>query len=248
MKKKKIYSKLASYLVTALLITSICLCLFVFVQVVNRGYVSIFGYSFFRVYTGSMEPSIPVGSLILTKETDIEDIEINDIVSFYSKEKYMQGKIITHRVVGKDQSPDGKIYLTTRGDANSAADVHFADSENLIGKLKWCSEDGNVFANILAFLSGSFGFFSCIALPALLIAVVIFKRCIGTMMTEIKKLRAEMNGEAKNDISPQDEWKLSISTEFGMTIEEFDEMYARLRADVMEELKQINDREQPKTE
>ena len=185
--------------------------------------------------------------MILTKETNIEDIEIDDIVSFYSKEKYMQGRIITHRVVDKYRGTDGNVYLTTRGDANSAADVHFVDSENLIGRLKWCSEDGNMFAGILAFLSGSFGFFTCIALPALLIAVVIFKRCIGTMMTEIKKLRVEINGKEKKDGSI-DEWKLSMSAEFGMTIEEFEEMYARIRADILEEFKQINDREQSKTE
>ena len=262
MKEKKKTSKLASYLTTALLIVAICLCLFVFVQVVNRGYVSFFGYSFFRVSTGSMEPTLPVGTLIMTEETDIGDVEIDDIVSFYSKETYMQGRIITHRVVAKDVGSDGRVYLTTRGDANSAADVHFVDSENLIGRLKWSSEDGNVFADILAFVSSSFGFFSCIALPAIVIAIFIFKRCIYTMMTEMKKLKEEMQGlseeiaEGEREDGKETEYSEDIKEEPTPTaaaqsdasLEEYEEMYERIRADLLEELKQSNDRGQQKTE
>lgn len=257
MKREKKISKLASYLTTALLVVAICLCLFVFVQVINRGYVSFFGYSFFRVSTGSMEPSIPVGSLIMTKETSINDIELNDVVSFYSKEAYMQGRIITHRVVAKDVGSDGKVYLTTRGDANSAADIHFVDSENLIGKLLWCSENGNFFADLLAFVSSGFGFFACIALPAIVIAIFIFKRCIYTMMTEIKSLKNEMESLSDNpdgdktkegEKEAKKEPTQSVGAPLDISLEEYEEMYERIRADLLEELKQSNDRGQQKKE
>ena len=250
MKEKKKISKLASYLTTALLTVATCFCLFVFVQVINRGYVSFFGYSFFRVSTGSMEPTIPVGSLIMTERTDIDDVEINDVVSFYSKETYMQGRIITHRVVAKDVGSDGRVYLTTRGDANSAADIYFVDSETLIGRLRWCSEDESLFAKVLAFISSGFGFFSCIVLPAIVIAILIFKRCIYMMMTEIRNLRNAMRSYAEEYEREErkEESNNTDSVSLDMTAEEYEQMYQRIRADIVEELKQSNDRGQQKKE
>ena len=146
---KKIRNKLISGAVTVILILSICVCLFAFVQVVNKGYVSFFGYSFFKVTTGSMEPTISVGSLILTKDVEIDTLEINDVVSFFSKEAYLNGKIITHRVVEKETSGTGQVLLTTRGDANSSTDIHRVDESNLIGKVVWISGEGNVFAKLI---------------------------------------------------------------------------------------------------
>lgn len=264
-KQNKTRNKLISGLATFFLIMSICLCLFVFVQVINKGYVAFGGYSFFRVATGSMEPSIPVGSLILTKEKNIETIEIDDVVSFYSKESYMSGSIITHRVVDKNEGLDGSILLTTRGDANSTADIHYVDSENLIGKVIWTSGSGNFFAKLIAFFSSKMGFFTCIALPAMLISVFIFKKCMKTIMLDMKRLKAQM-GEAEinadsdsNNISMTDisadaadseqdtqETKQQNSAEKGVGSQEYDEMYARIRAELIEELKRTDDREQSK--
>ena len=69
-----------SLLVTIMLILAVCLCLYACVQVLSRGYVNIGGFMMFRVVTGSMEPTIPVGALLLTKEVDIDSVRINDII------------------------------------------------------------------------------------------------------------------------------------------------------------------------
>ncbi len=243
--------KLLSVFITALLIFSVALCLFVFVQVVTRGYVSFAGYSFFRVTTGSMEPTLPIGTLILTRETDIDSIELDDVVSFYSKEQYMQGKIITHRVIDREVSADGSVLLTTRGDANSSADVYFVDRDNLIGKLVWSSKDDSVIASIVAFLSGKIGFFTCIALPILLVAVVIFKRSMGTMMKEIKNLKeqiAEAPADGAADMSECESAEKPATPDEAkgdmpdISPEEFDAMYERIRDELIKELKAENDR------
>jgi signal peptidase I len=264
-KQNRTRNKLISGLATFFLIMSICLCLFVFVQVINKGYVAFGGYSFFRVATGSMEPSIPVGSLILTQEKEIETIEIDDVVSFYSKESYMNGSIITHRVVDKNEGLDGSILLTTRGDANSTADIHYVDSENLIGKVIWTSESGNFFAKLIAFFSSKMGFFTCIALPAMLISVFIFKKCMKTIMLDMKRLKAQMNEEkididsdsnstsvidisanaADSDQNAQ-EIKQQDSAKNSIDPHEYDEMYDRIRAELIEEVKRTDDREQSK--
>ena len=244
--ENQISKKIISGSVTAILIVTVVLCLFAFVQVINKGYVSIFGCSLFRVATGSMEPSIHVGALLLTKDDPIDTVEINDIVSFFSKEAYMKGRIITHRVVAIEKGVTGQVMLTTRGDANSSTDIHRVDEENFIGKVVWVSDEENIFARLLAFLSGGVGFFSCIAIPAILTSVSIFKRCINELTLDIKRLKEEnaylidekVADSQQESISPQ------TSTKPELTSEEYEEMCARIRAELTEELKKEDDREQ----
>ena len=87
--EKNVLSRIITTVVTLILISAIALCLFVTIQVLGKGYTSFGGYSFFRVITGSMEPEIPVGTLILTKEVDINTLNIGDIISFRSKSSEM---------------------------------------------------------------------------------------------------------------------------------------------------------------
>ncbi len=242
MEKQSKKTKILSGLVTVLLILSIGLCLFVFAQVSGKGYVSMFGFSFFRVTTGSMEPSIPVGAIILTQKTDIESIGIDDVVSFYSKETYMQGAIITHRVVDQDVGPDGNVRLTTRGDANPAADIYYVDKGNLIGRLVWNSAGDNPLAKAIAFLSGRIGFFTCIALPILLVAVSIFRKSMRTMLEEIKNIQQQMseeqNAEKQTTIETEE-----VIEDPDISRSEYEEMYDRIRAELIKELEARNGRE-----
>lgn len=206
-----------------------------------------FGYSLFKVTTGSMEPTISVGALILTKDEPIDAIEEKDIVSFFSKEAYMKGRIITHRVVARETSATGQIMLTTRGDANSSTDIHRVDEENLIGKVIWISGEENVFAIAMNFLSSGAGFFTCIALPAIIISVIIFKRGIAVIMTDIKRLNEETEieynggGSGENtDTEPTE----TTGARTELSAEEYEELCKRIRAELSEELKAGDDREQ----
>ena len=71
---------------TIILCIMVLFSLLISVQIVVRGYANIFGFSFFRVVTGSMEPTLPVGSILLCRSEAIEDIEADDIVCFRSQE------------------------------------------------------------------------------------------------------------------------------------------------------------------
>ena len=72
--KKTRLQEQMSLLVTILLVFAVALCLYTVVQVLSQGYVNIGGFMLFRVVTGSMEPTIPVGALMLTREVDINSI------------------------------------------------------------------------------------------------------------------------------------------------------------------------------
>ena len=54
------------------------------------------GYKFMIVSSGSMEPTLPLGSLVIVTPCDYEDLELGDIVTMDAG-----GVNLTHRIVGK---------------------------------------------------------------------------------------------------------------------------------------------------
>ena len=73
-------------------------------------------------------------SLILVKKTDPSQIQVGDVISFYSADPALDGAVNTHRVIAIEQ--DGTEWkYTTQGDANNIPDQYGTDSEALIGKV-----------------------------------------------------------------------------------------------------------------
>ena len=92
---------------------------------------SIFGNKFFIVLTGSMSPTIKVGDLIVVKDINPEQIQVNDVITFGSK---ASDNITTHRV--KEVLNSGQeIQYVTQGDANNVEDPIPVESELLLGKV-----------------------------------------------------------------------------------------------------------------
>lgn len=80
------------------------------------------------VLTGSMEPELPVGSLLIISPAEYKDIEIGDDITFV-RDKNLT--LITHRVIEKD---DETQYITTQGIANNASD-NPTSYDNVVGKV-----------------------------------------------------------------------------------------------------------------
>ena len=77
------------------------------------------GFHSYTVLTGSMAPSLAVGSLILTETVPGSSIRPGDIVTFEVPGR--QGMVVTHRVQAIATSGEAS-YLVTKGDANGVAD------------------------------------------------------------------------------------------------------------------------------
>lgn len=215
-----------SIAVTFLLILAVALCLYAAIQVLTYGYVNLGGFMMFRVVTGSMEPTIPVGAMLLTREVDIGTIRVDDIICFRTQVSEIWGKIVTHRVVGVLQSETGGILLETKGDANLIADGYLVDQFNFVGKVVWHTGDGSVMANILSLFTNKIGFLGCIVMPILLLATLILRDSVSGIRRELRQLLEEAQQEQKQENDPL----------CGMTQEEYNEMYERIRAELMEEL------------
>ena len=99
---------------------------------------SILGYSFFRVMTGSMEPNIPVDSLIVVKEQEMQDVYVGDVISFFSRDPSLLGEVNTHRIV-EIREDGGEFFFATKGDANNVVDRYITREEDVIGKVVFSS-------------------------------------------------------------------------------------------------------------
>lgn len=83
------------------------------------------GYEIFNVVSGSMEPTIPVGSIIYVKEIDPVEIESGDIIAFQSGDSVIMHRVTQNKVV--------EGTFTTKGDANNGEDMNDVSYDNLIG-------------------------------------------------------------------------------------------------------------------
>ena len=194
--RKTRFAKILSVSTTVLLIVAVVFCFTVVFQIQTKRYVSIFGFSVFRVVTDSMEPAIPVGALILNKETDIEKIQVGDIVCFRSLESYMNGNIVTHRVVDI-KTIDGKIALTTRGDSNNSEDSYYVVADNFIGKVIAITGEDSFLLNAYSVLTSGIGFFTLIIIPVVILSAIILHENLKKIQREMKKLREEMEKQMK---------------------------------------------------
>lgn len=84
----------------------------------------VFGYSFINILSGSMEPTISAGDLVICKEQD--SYNVNDPVLFED-----QGFLVLHRIVDIDEDGD----FITKGDANNVNDKAEIQPENVYGKM-----------------------------------------------------------------------------------------------------------------
>ena len=147
-KIKKIFFYIVN-IISVIIIASAVIILLTVVLTKSGEAPNVFGYSAFRVLTGSMEPAIETDSLILVRRIDPSEIKEDDIISFYSKDPSHGGAVNTHRVVSVEQ--DGELwYYTTKGDANQIADKYIVTSNELIGKVIFTSHPLGIFVRLLA--------------------------------------------------------------------------------------------------
>ncbi|MBN2075020.1 MAG: signal peptidase I [Dehalococcoidales bacterium] len=88
------------------------------------------GWEFDAVLSGSMEPEIGVGGLVVIKPMDGNDVSVGDVISFK-----LPGidTPICHRVIERTETPEG-VNLQTKGDANEEPDEYIVQAGDVNGK------------------------------------------------------------------------------------------------------------------
>ncbi len=151
--------KVASYCMFGLII---CLSLFVVTLRFLGESPSIFGYSFYYVLTGSMEPEIMSGEIILCESADPQELKVGDVITYIGEKGDLKGKIITHKIV----EINGDSFIT-QGVANDIPDPSIRPSQILSRYVTTIPLAGKIFSVI----NSKFGFIFLIVIPLGLLIV-----------------------------------------------------------------------------
>jgi len=76
-------------------------------------------YKVYTVLSGSMEPTLHVGSVVVLRPAPADQIRTGDIITFQRPDR--RGTYITHRVVNITRTAFGPAFVT-KGDANGVSD------------------------------------------------------------------------------------------------------------------------------
>ena len=123
------------------------------------------GWRVNAVLSGSMEPALKVGSLVVTRPVEPEKVEVGDMITFNPVS--VGENMITHRVIGI--ATNSPIHFATKGDANDKPDPFMVPEQNLIGKI--CLHIPYL-GHFTEFLKTPFGFVFSIVVPGIIIFVM----------------------------------------------------------------------------
>ncbi len=116
------------------------------------------------VVSGSMEPAISTGSLVVISPINPKDVKVGDVITFAPVS--IGQTSITHRVssVVTGLSPS----FVTKGDANTKTDPFLVPARNLTGKVSFHLPYLGAF---IEFLKSPVGFTTAIVVPGIVVTI-----------------------------------------------------------------------------
>jgi len=160
--------------------------------VISTKFNFISGYRFFSILSGSMQPAIKTGSLIITKaetlyrENDIITYKINSLTK-------------THRIVSVNSTNNLPVYAT-KGDANNNIDLEKPTQKQIHGRMVFALPYLGYISN---FAKSRTGFLILMVLPALII--------VGNEVIVIKnETKALLHQRKKRELSRKEQIELAV--------------------------------------
>jgi len=178
----KIAKKIGEIFGTAILIIAIGLVGFMLIG-------PRFGCETHPVLSGSMEPALKVGGLIVTKPKKLENIKVGDIIGFQTKPKT---PIVTHRVIDIVEI-DGKLHFQTKGDANEEPDPNLVSSKG--EKMRKVVFHLPYLGFAAQFMKSKLTFLVLVGLPALIL-IGMFTKDLWQGIKEVKEKRRLKKGQS----------------------------------------------------
>lgn len=167
----KVLLEIVSWLVVVFLI---CLCGLTLISRTNL----LGGYGSFIIQSGSMEPSIMTGDVVIT--VSAKEYQTGDIITFVDSEN----KKTTHRIVALEEK-EGATVLVTKGDANRVQDNGQITPDRVLGKVVLTLPR---LGFLLAFGKSRKG-----------IALLVIAPCTLLIAEELRKISRELKRKNKGD-------------------------------------------------
>lgn len=125
---------------------------------------SLWGGRSLTVMSGSMEPALGVGDVVINSRVAPADVRVGDIVTFSDPEG--TGKLITHRV-RRVRIADGTAHLVTKGDNTNSVERWDMPASGSFGRVEFRVP---LLGFLVFWLHGPFARIGLIVIPALLLA------------------------------------------------------------------------------
>lgn len=149
------------------------------------------GYKLKVVKSGSMEPEIHTGSVVMIRPT--ADYAEGDIVTFGENSK--DSVPTTHRIVAV-RVVEGAVFYQTKGDANDSPDGGEIHKDEIIGKVAFTVP---FLGYVIEAARTPLGFFFLIIVPASIVAI----GEIGTIWREIRRMRSKKASPGADATEPE---------------------------------------------
>lgn len=131
---------------------------------------AILGYKAMIVLSGSMQPLLESGDLIIVKEADMANVNENDVITY----RNTTGTFVTHRIVNK-MVKDGDSFFITKGDANNIEDQEIVTHNQVEGRLLFSIPKAGYVVN---FLKSGRGFILLVLTVTTILIIGIVKKYI----------------------------------------------------------------------
>ena len=166
--------------------------------------------SLFTIVSGSMEPAIKVGDVILDVRVDeAKTLKIGDVITFKSTNSLLPDMTITHRILDiRDSS--GTLEFITKGDFNKTADSTPVKPEDIIGKTVLKIPQ---LGHIQLFLATKMGWIIVILIPALGIIVYDVMKLFKLIGAKGDVKKVESNSQVPNLAKKEEDKKIAETLE-----------------------------------
>ena len=144
------------------------------------------------VLSDSMYPDIKKGDLIIVNATDINDIAVDDVISFYAAEDDYT-TIWTHKVIEVIEEENGEVKFRTQGINNPTPDGKLREADKIVGK--WNNFRIGGAGNLAMAMQRPGGLIICVVVPILLFVgydVIRRKMYEKGKASDVDALRAEL--------------------------------------------------------
>ena len=143
-----------------------------------------FGWRVDNLSSGSMEPELSAGDLVVTRPVEPEVVAVGDIITF--RPNIADENLVTHRVIGIGQS--SPLYFETKGDANLDPDPFTVPALNLEGRVYFHAP---LVGYAIPFLKTTAGLLVVLVVPGLITIAV----CMKSLRYELVKTRVKSQGK-----------------------------------------------------
>lgn len=160
-------------------------------------------YKILSVMSGSMEPAIKTGELIVIKPANSYDV--GNIVTYQNKGANGEKSTTTHRITEKKME-NGEELFRAKGDANNTIDAGWIKNSDIIGRYRFGVK---YFGYLIRYIK---------TLPGLILIIIIPATII--ILEEVKKIHRESKEIiSKRRAKKKDAKKISKNSDISKTTE-----------------------------